>query len=88
MTIRYRRGMTLGEFEAMIEQHRAEEADAKRYRLPVELIGEPEPCDHPYERLTTSIKGKRTGARVRIFVDFTCGECDEFLGREAKAFTV
>lgn len=80
--IQYRRGMPYGEFLEMMAQRRAV-AD-----MPVDLLPEEE-CVHPYERLVTTIRGKRPPAgvpQVKIVVDYTCGECGSFLGHDRKAF--
>lgn len=79
--IQYRRGMKYGDFLTMMEQRRAA-ADA-----PVDLLPADE-CSHPYERLVTTIRGKRAPGGVRVIVDYSCGECDTFLGHDRKGFRV
>jgi hypothetical protein len=88
VTIRWRKGMTFAEFEAMIAAHRAEEAAARRRRLPVDDDVEAALCEHPFERLMTEIHGRKIDGGVRITVDYNCGDCNQFLGHERKGFKV
>lgn len=79
--IQYRRGMSYRDFLAMLEQRRAAATE------PVALVPA-DTCPHPYERLVTSIHGKRAPGGVRVIVDYTCGECGLFLGHDRKGFRV
>jgi len=70
MTLRYRRGMTLGEFEAMIERHQRDEA--KRKGLPPAATVE---CDHPFEVAGMSISAHRVEGGVEVRSRYECPAC-------------
>ena len=65
MTIRYRRGMTLGEFEAMIEEHRREQG---------ERFENPPACEHPFDPDELELGASKVDGGLEIRVVYRC-EC-------------
>lgn len=71
MTLRYRRGMTLGEFQDMIDQHRREQGDPGT-AIPA--------CSHPFDLLGLELNAAKVDGGLEIRARYQCGDCGDKWG--------
>lgn len=73
MTLRYRRGMTLGEFQDMIAQHRREQ-DEPSITVPA--------CSHPFDLLGLELSAAKVTDGLEIRARYQCSDCGEKWGAQ------
>lgn len=69
MTLRYARGMSLGEFQDMIAEHQREDDQRQGRRLAVAR------CDHPFEQAGLGVAARKVDEGVEIQARYQCPAC-------------
>jgi hypothetical protein len=76
MTLRWHKGMSLGEFEAMIAAHRIEEDRRRRNGI--------ENCEHPFDVGGLEWHLQRRSASLLVSVGYRCTVCGTPAGLQTK----
>lgn len=69
MTLRYQRGMSLGEFQDMIAEHQRDDDRRQGRRLAVAR------CDHPFEPAGLQVKAHKHDDGLEIQARYQCPAC-------------
>lgn len=75
MTLRYRRGMTLGEFYEMIDQHRREQGEPAAVELD---------CSHPFDASGIELTAHKAEGGVIVKAVYRCVECGANAGKRER----
>lgn len=70
MTLRYHRGMSLAEFQAMTDEHQRDEAARRGQPAAAEVA-----CDHPFEPAGLQVEAHKHEVGLAVAARYMCPAC-------------